>query len=64
MKDKRLVIEHHQAALMVQSAWRGQVARKEFNTIRKNDDGNGRGVVAVVFVLFKFVLNKEEKGRN
>ena len=35
MKDKRLVIEHHQAALMVQSAWRGQVARKEFNTIRK-----------------------------
>ena len=38
MKEKRLQIEHNQACLMVQSAWRGQVARKEFNSIRKEYD--------------------------
>ena len=36
--EKRLKIEHQQASLMVQAAWRGQMARKEFNQIRHEYD--------------------------
>ena len=38
MKEMRREIENNQACLMVQSAWRGQIARKDFNKIRKEYD--------------------------
>jgi len=38
LRVKRSEIEHNQACLMVQAAWRGQVARKDFNEIRQKYD--------------------------